>query len=393
MEIGKYRRFLRDRGMLWFYAAFIAGYFLLPMAAGHRRLYYFLVFPSVLLLSGELVKCYRGNTLSILLLLYTGYMVTSVLWSPHFVTAAAGSAIWYSVCVLSFVFISGYLWIRHPQRMQTWGRHALWLAGGAALVSIAAWIFLHHDALLETRLEPLGVMHQLNRAPCGYGVFFLLCVHFFLEERERKQRLWYCVLGIILLALILFTQSRGALIAACIGTLVLAGHRVLGSVAVALAASWGILAANPATWEQRVMTLSFRPGIWKQILDDMSGHWWFGHGYASDSTVAAYGTVFDHAHNSYLATLRDGGIVGLALLIAMLMVGLWWAWRLYRHHGQRLQLALLLYGMTCISTDFDRLLIHPKELWLFFWLPVSLVMASYPASQALGPTRYPRSDR
>ena len=50
MEISKFRRFLLNRGMVYFYAIFVAGYFLMPMAAGHRRLFYILVLPAVALL-------------------------------------------------------------------------------------------------------------------------------------------------------------------------------------------------------------------------------------------------------------------------------------------------------------------------------------------------------
>ena len=94
-----------------------------------------------------------------------------------------------------------------------------------------------------------------------------------------------------------------------------------------------------------------------------------------DPAVPAYGQVFSHAHNSYLATLRDGGIVGLVLLLALLAVATRWGWDLRSRLGERLYLALLLYGMTCIAMDFDRLLVHPKEIWLFFWLPLALIMA------------------
>ncbi len=52
------------------------------------------------------------------------------------------------------------------------------------------------------------------------------------------------------------------------------------------------------------------------------------------------------------------------------------------------RLALLLYGMTCITMDFDRLLVHPKEIWLFFWLPVALIMAVYPYRGDPGLLRY-----
>jgi O-antigen ligase len=149
------------------------------------------------------------------------------------------------------------------------------------------------------------------------------------------------------------------------------------------------MAANPAIWMKRVGDFSFRPGIWQQVLADMQGYWWFGHGYLTDPRVPAYGKLFDHAHNSYLATLRDGGLVGVALLAAILGIALHWAWQLYRQRGERIYLALLLYGMTSVAMDYDRLLLPPRELWLFFWLPVAFIMAAHPVRHEPETVRYP----
>ena len=121
------------------------------------------------------------------------------------------------------------------------------------------------------------------------------------------------------------------------------------------------------------------------MLTDLQGHWLFGRGLLLDPHVWAYdGLEFNHAHNGYLAALRDGGIIGLALLLGILGVAGRWALQLYLQRGERLYLALLLYGMTAIFMDFDRLLVHPKELWLFFWLPVALIMATYPYRDSPG---------
>ena len=108
---------------------------------------------------------------------------------------------------------------------------------------------------------------------------------------------------------------------------------------------------------------------------------------------AAYGKLFDHAHNGYLATLRDGGLIGLALLAVLLGVALHWAWQLYRHRGERIYLALLLYGMTSLAMDYDRLLREPREVWLFFWLPLALIMAAHPVRHEPVSVRYPGHDQ
>ena len=386
MEIGKIRGFLLNRGMVYFYAIFIAGYFLLPMAAGHRKLYYILVLPAVLLLSRELLTFYRGNALAALLLTYVGYMMSSLLWTSDFDNAEAAMTLGYSLSLLTFCFISGYLWTQQSSWMDKLAHRAVWLAAAAAVVSITAWYM--DNPFPSSRLKPLGVMHHQNKAACAYGVFLVLCIHYLFTERGRENKVTYLALGLILLSLVLFTQSRTALAAACVAVLALIGYRALGFVLAGIAASWALLVSNTRLWEDRVMTVSFRPGIWEQVLADMQGYLWFGQGYLVDPKVAAYDKIFDHAHNSYLASLRDGGLIGLGLLLALLAMAGLWAWRLYRLRGERIYLALLIYGMTAIVMDFDRLLVHPKEIWLFFWLPIALIMAVYPKGDDSGAVRY-----
>jgi O-antigen ligase len=387
MEFKAIQRFLLDRGMVHFYTIFIAGYFLLPMASGHRNLYYILVLPAVLLLWRELADFYRDNVLSGLLLLYAVYMMSTLLWTADFDPGAALDALGYSLCVLSFGYVSGYLWIRQGHRMDRLAHRATWLAAAAALVSIVAWYTTQPFPF--SRLEPLGVMHHPNKAGSAYGIFLVLCMHYVFTERGRNHRAAYCALALALLSLVVLTQSRTAMAAVCVGLFILIGYRALAVAALGAATIWALMAADPARWVSRVGDFSFRPGIWQQVLVDMQGHWWLGHGYLTDPRVYAYGELFDHAHNSYLATLRDGGLVGLALFAAILGVATHWAGQLYRQRGERIYLALLLYGMTSIAMDYDRLLLHPKELWLFFWLPVALVMAAYPVRHEPVTVRYP----
>jgi hypothetical protein len=89
-----------------------------------------------------------------------------------------------------------------------------------------------------------------------------------------------------------------------------------------------------------------------------------------------------------MATLRDGGLVGVLFLALILGVALVWATRQAKERGELINLAMILYAMTCIAMDFDRLLIGPREIWLFFWLPLALIMAAYPHRQDPGLLRY-----
>jgi O-antigen ligase len=123
----------------------------------------------------------------------------------------------------------------------------------------------------------------------------------------------------------------------------------------------------------------------------------FGHGYLSEATVSVPSAPEPyHAHSAYLATLRDGGMVGTALLLMVLGGAVVRAVRVGRSNGDYACLALLLYGMLCITTSADRLIDRPKELWLILWLPLSLLLTQRPAllrHQAEGGSSGPDSRR
>ena len=266
--------------------------------------------------------------------------------------------------------------------MNSFAHRAIWIASAATLTSIVVWYIDHHFP--SERLQPLGVMHHENKAAAAYGVFLILAIHYLRTEPDNPNRLYYLLPALIIFALVALSQSRTAMAGVFAGLFVLLGWRAILIVLAGLTANWLLLAANPFYWDDRVATFSFRPGIWQSVIESMQGHWLQGYGYLVSQKVHAYGKVFDHAHNNYLASLRDGGLPGLSLMLAFLGVALWWSVSLYRDKGNRIYLALLLYGLTCIAMDFDRLLTHPKELWFYFWLPIGLIMAAYPNTRSIG---------
>ena len=293
--------------------------------------------------------------------------------------------------VISFVAVSGFIWVQYPHTSDQLVRRGVWLASAAALVSIVVWYT--NNPFPESRLVPLGVMHHQNKSGAAYAIFLVLSVYLLSTSPGRNQRLLYLGTTALLGSLVVFTQSRTALAGACVGLVILLGWRAMGLALIAMLASWALVAANPQDWLERVENLSFRPGIWQQVLSDMQGHWLIGRGYLTNPEVEAYGQVFSHAHNSYLASLRDGGLLGLGLMLAMLGVASLWAARIMLQRGERLYLALLTLGMTCLFMDFDRLLVQPKEMWIYLWLPIAMVTAIYPHRQQSGQHRYRAAGR
>jgi O-antigen ligase len=76
-----------------------------------------------------------------------------------------------------------------------------------------------------------------------------------------------------------------------------------------------------------------------------------------------------------LATARDGGLVGLALHIAILIVALRKAIQAENSSLSSFYLSALLFGFLIMSIDKDQLIDRPRELWLFFWLPLAILLA------------------
>ncbi len=384
MEISRITGFARERGLLYVYGLFMLGYFLLPMASGHRRLYYLCVVPVLVFLWRDSLALARRNSLLLWILAYTAWMSLSLLWTADFELAAAGWQLWVNASLISFVLATGLMWRFYAPQLPGLTTRLLFVAAAAATVSMVAF-YLQHP-FPDARLKPLGVMHHQNKGGAAYGLLLIVTARLWQTEPPGRRRQALVLVAILLSALVLLTQSRTALIACCVALAAVFGKRALPALAAGVAASFTLVASNPETWWHRVQNFSFRPGIWKQVITDMDGAWLLGHGYLLNPEVFAYQRRFDHAHNGYLASLRDGGIPALLLLAGIVLTALAWSWRIFRNSGERLYIALLLYSMTAIFMDFDRLLVHPKELWLFFWLPLALIAAVYPTHAASAQT-------
>ena len=117
---------------------------------------------------------------------------------------------------------------------------------------------------------------------------------------------------------------------------------------------------------------SFRLAIWQPIFADTAGGpLWFGRGLLADGAVTAGDFLFLHPHSVYLAVFHQGGVIGLALLCAVLGAA---AWRLLKRLAvpdARLGLALLTAGATVWLFDGHQLIHKVGVVWWLFWLPVA----------------------
>jgi len=110
---------------------------------------------------------------------------------------------------------------------------------------------------------------------------------------------------------------------------------VLGTVAVSVMLA--VLSAAQVFVKQQQLaqggnTLNFRAPAWQLGLEAWRQHPWFGLGLDNFDVVtrardAAYGALVPHAHNLYLNTLVERGVIGAAALAAVLIAWTWALWR------------------------------------------------------------------
>lgn len=170
------------------------------------------------------------------------------------------------------------------------------------------------------------------------------------------------VLGPLLLAAIIYSHSRSALLGLACGCM--AGAMKLNRrwTIFALILSAAVLGIAIGLG-QKVSTLD-RFNIWH---DTVAGLTWFGHGLGSYRTsVALYGGQIDvlkgmrpdHAHNDILEIAFESGLLGAALAVAA------FGWLIWKSWGER-EVIILIAGLGASLTTFQ------------FHIPSTLFLAAF----------------
>jgi len=362
------------RAVLVTYAGFLVGYFLAPQAPEHYEYYYYLVFVPSLALWPVAFRRHKENLLSVLIAAYIAYMLLSVFWSPDFSWSGAARVFWHGGLVASFLIVSMVLREEFPDTFEHMLRLLIFVAVAHGIVSIIVWYWGH--PFPGSRMHAAGRLQWEIRAAGVYGLFWILALMYFLESGG----LWRWLYGgsaFVLMLTVLFLQTRTTLLSMLVcGTMLAARKnvRILGLLALAALITVFLL---PDMWHNIIRGLPYRPSIWVTALNDALEHWFIGTGYLADTRVDTPLGPWPHAHNMFLATFRDGGIIGLVLLIAILAIAFKRALYLSRVCGNNIYLVLLVNLLITSLLNPDRLLTRPREQWLFIWLPLILVAVDY----------------
>ena len=354
------------------YSLFFAGFFFFPGKPEHYEYYYWTVLPFAVILAPTAFKLLKRSPLFWLVFAYTVYMFAASAWSQPLLI---DDFLFFSRCilyVLSFVAVTVVLLHEYPDRFEVLIKLTCACAAITAIAGIALW-YGEHD-FPASRLWSIGKFQAPIETACAFGVFGLLALHYTLREKTTALRIGFGVCMLLIFAFIIFGQSRSGIAAFIAATMALTltqypkkGLLLLLLFVAVAAAVWIFL---PELTAQLTRGIPQRPAIWASVLTYAKEAPFFGYGSLSDTAVVLPEITHPHAHSPFLASFRDGGIVGLALLLTLLGYACVAAVRHSRSLRNPLYLILWIYLMICITPNADRFFVRPSAPWMYFWLPL-----------------------
>jgi O-Antigen ligase len=370
------------------YSLFLAGFYFIPNAVDHYKFYIAAVFFPGLFLLPRALKLSNGSLIWRSLLLYLGYMLLSSLWSDNFSLAALWRDIRYAAYLLSFILLTLYLFERNQQLPVAIMQGVALLVGLAATFSVANF---KNVALLPTltdeRLVGLGTIDNPNPSAFIYGFFSIVALNFARRHQAETLAYVYVAAFFVIVLYVILTQSNTALLAMTLACALLyfvdQRHAKITLRAQLIGLVLSFAAATYLAWSLGLMNKGIDIGfmnrlpVWRYVLEQWHTAPVVGHGFQRMILLADDGkpSILNYAHSLFFSTLRDGGLVGLLLLLAVYFHALRSAIKMAAREHSALFLCLFMFGLICVLVDTDQIITRPRELWIILWLPLACLVA------------------
>jgi O-antigen ligase len=356
---------------------FLIGFFYFPTAKSHNNFFYlFVLLPGLFFLKDWFVATRHSKILAALSL-YILYITASVFWSPDIETSDITTI--FKRAIYTFTFLAVLLHV--SQASEKVRRDFIITLCLAAMLSALYAMLSDTYSFPETRLHLLGRVESPIRSGCLIGLTALLSLRLVFETEKQVIKALMLTCTLVLVTFVFLTQSRLPIVAMTTAMLVflfiqLKQHRIFLLVFLTvLAAFIGILVELDYQNLLAQRGLSYRPEIWKDVINTTMQTPILGQGVRSDNNVYILEYPFHHSHSSFVATFRDGGFIGLGLLLAFTGLSALEALKTCKQeNGNCAYLVFVIYGVLAISADTDRLLSNPGDFWLFFWFPMLFFM-------------------
>ncbi|WP_417780636.1 O-antigen ligase family protein [Stutzerimonas xanthomarina] len=363
-------------GLFLYLAAF---YFL--DSSGQKTLFYLLVGIPGLILIPRLLELYRQRPVELtMLVVFLIYMSASSLWSG---TSTLDDALKYSMYLMCLLLV-----IDAAARQGVTTVHVLnWLlvVGAVAAVCYASALLGRFDsssnwALARFSFEGMAGWGDDNPISSAIvlGLTVLIAWWKFPMSGRGKQLLLVALM-LLCCVLILLTKSRGPLVALGIVLGLMSLHRrARGDLvlwgALLLSAAVGLVLFDLAgPLADRFAQPNYRMEIWSAAFTQIGDDIFAGQGFGREADIMIRpGVVVTHSHSSFVEIIRIGGLIGGALVTALL-------WSVFVRRGvlsagTGLFVFWFVYGIGCLSTNGRLPLIRPTIEWFAFWLPLLLTL-------------------
>ncbi len=332
------------------------------------------------------------------ILVYLGYLLLSAFWSPVFDLREFTYRVGGALTMAHFVLLTAGLKTAFPDRFDRLLSGLCPWVGAIALLVIILWYSDH--PFPTSRMEGFGYLTHPIRSSAAFGMFALIAWQALYHYRVIWLRLLFFSVFIVILAYLSVSWTRTvliALLASLIVMLVLKHNRtslllILALIFLGATILWWL----PDLSDNLFRAMPYRRLIWMDALEKALQHPWFGSGFLADTSgtlVLSNGQPYRYgdAHSFFIANFRDGGVVGLSLALTMLGLALYITFQAGRESGRYLHLALIIYGIICVTPNEWELLTGTKEGWMFFWLPLGLAVSdeiklkrlNYPSNKPL----------
>jgi len=316
-----------------------------------------------------------------LLLAISGLWSTGASFSDH-------GQIWArAIAVIGFMLIVANS-VANQRGLGTYLRHIIILAAlCSALICIALYII--DPPFQSWRLRGLFRLNNPGRAGHQFAATLPFLAVTFLMGRGRWRTL-AAVAIFLCLVVILLTGTRAAWIGGFLGMLALglatleisrARFLALLALGATVVASMFVFASVSAdSWLNELLLPrgdSYRLAIWQTHFDLLiNNSWVIGGGALTEQPfIFIVDSELRGAHNLYLSTAEQVGVIGLLLFVTIIA---WAAWRLLGQLDRaaaRLGFSLLVTGCVLFVFNGDRLIDKISLVWFVFWLPVAIAVA------------------
>lgn len=293
------------------------------------------------------------------------YLITmgllAVHWKSAIVAALRNKLIW----TLAGLVLFSFLWSDFPEESLRKGINAvqtsffgLYLAVrydlkqilrmfGVALIIVALFTILFSLAMpgaaIETGINQgawRGPFTQKNLMARLMVLTIMICLLGATDSRRRSYLLWFGVA--VGSSLLLLSKSITGLIILCLLLLLIPLYKMIRwrgtlfipAFCIVLLIAGGVVLTLVSNWENLLLalgrdpTMSGRTVLWNVLAHKISERPWLGYGFRGFWQVKGQATVVwqallyrpPHAHNGYLNTAVDLGLVGLSLFVLSLAI-------------------------------------------------------------------------